>query len=358
MNSTLANGTTQAIATSVSNKRKPNVAKSLLDSSVSFMIRAINTHNIVNETHRYEKVILDIITAWEKAMKAFLHRHRVRLKRADGWSITFTECLSKTTEKLGISFLKARQNLQVLYTYRNEAQHFFGESWDAVLYGLVAESVKCYKRFIENDCGHRFLLSQDLLIMPLGFQQPITPQDFLTNLSASRNASQEVKKFLKQISDAGAALQSQGIQDSVLVQFHVALINVKNVTNADVVVGVDNSRPQEATMTVLRPVQGQIQITNSLNAQIVRLSEQEMMDAGWNLTWKKDIMPFIKKSIPHQKINAAFQLKWKEIKADTTICYTRKLHPGNPKSVTTELFNDLVYQRLLDTFPPPESTDE
>ncbi|QNF31223.1 hypothetical protein HUW51_00255 (plasmid) [Adhaeribacter swui] len=364
MNSALPSGTTQTITTSqsvltpTSNKRKPNIAKSLLDSSISFMVRAINTHNIVNESHRYEKVVLDIITAWEKAMKAFLHRNKVKLKKADGWSITFPDCLNKTSDKLGNSFLKARQSLPILYTYRNEAQHFFGESWDAVLFGLVAESVKSYKSFIENDCGHRFLLSQDLLIMPIGFQRPIMPQDFLTNLSASKSASREVKEFLKQISDAGAALQSQGIQDSVLVQFHVALINVKNVANADVIVGVDNSRPQEATMTVLRPVQGQIQITRNPNAQLVQLSEQEMVDAGWNLTWKKDIMPFIKKSLPHQKINDAFYLKWKEIKADSTICHIRKLHPGNPKSVKTELFNDLVYQRLLDAFPLLESNDE
>ena len=336
-------------------KRKPKIAKSLLESSVCFMIRAINTHNQVNETHRYEKVVLDIITAWEKAMKAYLHRQKVKLKKADGWSLTFNECLSKTIDKLGASFIAARQTLPVLYTYRNEAQHFFGESWDTVLFGLVAESIKQYKDFVENTCDHNFLSQQDLLLMPLGFQQPIMPQDFLTNLSASRGASKEVKDFLKQISDAGEVLQAQGVNDSILVQFHVALMNVNRVTNADVVVGVDNSRPQDATMTVLRPIQGQIQITKDPNAQRVQISELDLIGAGWNLTWKKDILPFLKTSLSHQKINTEFYSAWKLIKADTSVCIVRQLYPGNPKSPKTELFNDLVYQRLLDSFPPPEA---
>jgi len=349
------NVTGQANPTTTAVKRKPKIAKSLFESSVCFMIRAINTHNQVNEEHRYEKVILDIITAWEKAMKGYLHRQKVKLKQADGWSITFNECLSKTTARLGSSFQAARQTLPILYTYRNEAQHFFGESWDTVLFGLVAESIKQYKDFLENTCNYNFLPRQDLLIMPIGFQQPIMPQDFLTNLSASRGASKEVKDFLKQIADAGEALRREGINDSVLVQFHVALMNVTRVTNADFVVGVDNSRPQEATMTVLRPIQGQIQITNDPTAPRVQLAEQEFIDAGWNLTYKNDILPFMKYSLPHQKINAAFHAVWKTIKEDPTICIVRKLHPGNPKSPKTELFNDMVYQKLLDTFPPPSN---
>ncbi|MCC9168655.1 hypothetical protein LN893_17565 [Pontibacter sp. XAAS-A31] len=302
-------------------------------------------------------MILDVITAWEKAMKAYLHRKKIKLVKSDGWFITFNECLNKTALKVGAPFVAAQQSLPILYNYRNGAQHFYGESWDTVLFGLVAESVKQYRKFVEEQCNHCFLTTDDLLTMPIGFQRPVVPQDFLTDLSASRNATKEVKQFLKQVSDAGEILQSQGIQDSVLVQFHVALVNVNRVANADVVVGVDNSQAQAATMTVLRPIQGQIQITSDPTAQRVQISEQEAIDAGWNLTWKKDILPFLKTSLSHQKINNSFLEKWREIKSDPTICMKRKLYPGNPNSITTDLYNGLVFQRLLDEFPAPEAED-
>ncbi|RYG17576.1 MAG: hypothetical protein EOO07_10795, partial [Chitinophagaceae bacterium] len=300
-------------------KRKPGIAKALLKSSSVFMHSAINTHNQLNVELRYEQVSIDIITAWEKAMKAYLHKKKVKILLANGRTSDFFDCLKAVSKEIGSSFLAASKNLELLYQYRNNAQHFYAEEWDALLFGLATESITQYRKFLEDQCSYPFLKGRDLLIMPIGFNHPVKPEDFLSDQSATKNASKEVKAFLKQLSDAGATLQAQGNQDSVLVLFHIALENVKKTTDADLVVRVDNSNPKAAIMAVHRPINGEIKIVGHSTAQIVQLNEQELFDAGWNISYAQ-IKDFMRCSIPHQKMNSNFNKVMAKIKGDKTIC--------------------------------------
>ena len=65
----------------------------------------------------------------------------------------------------------------------------------------------------------------NLLLLPIGFTKPISPLDFISDQSAAKNCSGEVKAFLEFIRKSSESLQEQGIDESVIVNYSIAMVN-------------------------------------------------------------------------------------------------------------------------------------
>src|SRR5437868_6328677 len=108
-------------------KRKPPIAKNLLQNSISAMFSAIEIHNKPKISYRYETVVLLMLNAWELALKAYLYRYHkdFRLFYKDGKTKTFESCINSISSKLGNKIIPTTENLMVLYSYRNQVAHYY-----------------------------------------------------------------------------------------------------------------------------------------------------------------------------------------------------------------------------------------
>ncbi|MFC5271515.1 DUF3644 domain-containing protein [Adhaeribacter terreus] len=337
-------------------KRKSPVAKTLLNSAVAHMTAAIEIQNKPYFPHRYEIVSELAITAWEKALKSFLYRKHIKIFKSKTRTKEFKDCLLAVKNKLDSKFDATFENLNVLYDYRNEAIHFHGESFGPIIFAILTESVHQFAKFLQNQCSRNLFSEKDLGLMPIAYQRPFTPEDFLTPFSASQNASAEVRKFLKSIDEAAQRLNASGNKDSVLVQFKVVLQSVKNANLADLAVRVDNSNTEANTLKIVRELKGGIQITTNKNAALVKIDEVALMEAGFDLTYG-DIKKFVKTSLKHVKINSQFHALMKKLETDPNNCYQRPQNPFKPDGPKMKLYSDLIYQALINHYPEPDSQE-
>jgi len=54
--------------------RKPNIAKTLLNNSISAMFSAIEIHNKPNISYRYPTVTILILNSWELVLKSYIYK--------------------------------------------------------------------------------------------------------------------------------------------------------------------------------------------------------------------------------------------------------------------------------------------
>ncbi|PSR52167.1 hypothetical protein AHMF7605_00835 [Adhaeribacter arboris] len=175
--------------------RKYPIARSLLNSAIAHMTAAIEIQNKPYFSHRYEIVSALVITAWEKTLKSILYKKHFKIFKRNKRTIEFGDCLLAVKNQSDVKFDATYENLKLLYEYRNEAVHFYGESLDTIIFALLSESVHQFAKFLQNQFNRNLFSDKDLGLMPIAYQRPFTPEDFLTPFSASQNASVEVKKF-------------------------------------------------------------------------------------------------------------------------------------------------------------------
>lgn len=338
-------------------RRKPAFAKSLADSAIAFMGQAVNIQNATQVSHRHEKVAIAMATAWEKLLKAFLYRGNrksiyyafKKVKRGDikpkRRTLSLDDCLVEAQKILGSSFDPSKATIEQSGEYRNECIHFYGERLDAVLMPLFTQCCLYFSAFLKEQF-HRELFSElELAILPVAYQYPFVAGDFLTTHNASLEASQEVKDFLQGLTEAGQRLYDNGHTECILVQYHLALVSAKKTDDADLVVHVDNAASAEDTFRIERPVSGDIRLTSDKKAQVVRLSEEDLMQRGYTLTYNDLQTQTIKEGYKFDTDTKEFV---KKLKDDVSLCLVRQLNPMNKKSPVTYLFHVDSQTHLMD----------
>jgi hypothetical protein len=343
--------------TPATRRRKPSLAKSLIDSSIAFMEQAVNLQNATHVLHRHEKVAIAMATAWEKILKAFLYRvNRKSIyyppvkvlrgqKKPKRKTLSLDDCLVEVQKILGSSFEPSKLTIEQSGEYRNECIHLYGERLDAVLMPLFTQCCLYFGAFLKEHF-HRELFSElELAILPIAYQLPFVAKDFLTTHNASAGASQEVKDFLQGLVSAGQRLYDSGHTECILVQYHLALISVKKASEADSVVHVDNAAPAEDTFRVERPVNGDIRLTSDKKAQIVRMSEDELMNKGFALSHNDLKNQTMREGY---KFNSCVVSFINGMKDDASLCYIRKLNPRNDKSPVTYFYHTDTQTRLME----------
>ena len=224
-------------------KRKSPIAKSLLNNSISAMISTIEIHNKPEIKYRYETVVLLLLNSWELLLKSYLYKfhNKVKIFEKNGRTKPFENCLNIVSQKIGSEFNPTKENLEVLYDYRNQTAHFYIEEINPILYSLVSKSIIFYNQFILNNFNIDLAQSSDLILLPIGFKRPISPIDYISNESVNKNSSEEVKQFLRTIVDSTKRLNSQNIDETIFVEFRMNLTSVNRTKNADLIAGIDNS---------------------------------------------------------------------------------------------------------------------
>lgn len=338
-------------------RRKPSLTKSLTDSAVSFMNQAVNLQNATQVSHRHEQVAIAMATAWEKILKAFLYRANKKsifylsekVKRGEQKpkrkTLSLDDCLTEVQKLLGHSFEPSRVTIEQSGEYRNECIHLYGEKLDAVLMPLFTQCCLYFSTFLKEHFKRELFSELELAILPVAYQYPFIAKDFLTTHDASAEASQEVKDFLQGLTEAGQRLHENGHTECILIQYHLALLSTKKASDADLVVHVDNAAPAEDTFRIERPVSGDIRLTSDRKAQVVRISEDELMNKGYTLS-HQDLMNLIIKE--GYKFDNNVRDYIKTTKDDASLCYIRKLNPNSQKSAVTYFYHTDMQGRLIE----------
>jgi hypothetical protein len=233
-------------------KRKSPIAKNLINNSVSGMFSAIEIHNKPTIKYRYEMVVLLVLNSWELLLKGYLYKHHkdIKLFSKDGITKPFENCINIVNQKLGKEFNAINENLSVLYEYRNQVAHFYIEELDPIIFSLISKNILFYSEFLRKYFKIDLCQESDLILLPIGFKRPTSPIDYISTASFNEKSSPEVKAFLQTLIDATQRLNDNKIDETIFVDFKMNLINVNRVTNADLIAGIDNSRPNKLVFTV------------------------------------------------------------------------------------------------------------
>jgi len=252
-------------------KRKSPISKNLVKNSISGMFAAIEIHNKPAIKYRYETVVLLVLNSWELLIKGYIYKYhkKIKLFQRDGTTKPFESCVNIVTQKLGNDFDPIRENLTVLYDYRNQVAHFYISELDPIIFSLISKNLIFYSNFLRNQFKIDMSKESDLVLLPIGFKRPISPIDYISNASGNDKTSPEVKCFLQKLVESTKRLNDKEIDDTIFIDFRINLVNVNRIKNADLIAGIDNSRSNELNFSVNKEPKKVI-ISNS--GEKVRLS--------------------------------------------------------------------------------------
>jgi hypothetical protein len=344
------------------NNTNSDLSKALLANAKSAFLAAVEIHNKPIFPYRYEVSTLLAINAWELALKAYIARQlpSVKLIRPDGTAKPFPECLSCVSSALGRVFEAPRCNLETLYDYRNNVAHFYYQDLGVVVLGLLKSAVLFFVAFLEEHFEQRLDEETNLVLLPIGFQKPMSPIDFVSNRSASKNCSPGVKEFLRAIRKRSEHLLDQGIEDSIMVNYSLALINESRVKNADLVAAINNTSPQPSVITVHNIVDG-ASLTHNPAARQIRIAEESVFSSIFTETYD-DVLRTARERFSDFLQNPRFNGIMRRLKTDPNIKRTRLLNPKNPRGGGKDFYHKRIYDELAKHYaaakssPPPSDS--
>lgn len=255
------------------------LSRALKANARSAMFAAIEIHNKPIFKYRYEVCTLLMVNAWELALKSYIAKKlkTVRLIRRDGTTKPFLHCVACVASHLGKPFEPTKQNLEILYEYRNKVAHSYASELETVILGLLKSTVIFFSKFMEDQLGEKLYEAENLILLPIGFKKPVSPLDFLSNKSATEHSSNEVRSFLDSIKKSSEYLQKQGFEDSIIVNYSMALVAESRIKNADLTAAINNAAPQGTVMAVQNVISA-ANLTNDPSAKQLRLSEESIYE--------------------------------------------------------------------------------
>jgi hypothetical protein len=324
----------------------------LLGNAKSAMFAAVEIHNKPIFPFRYEVCTLLAVNAWELSLKAYIAKkvRSVNLLKRDGTAKPFPECIACVSSEIGKPFEPIRHNLEILYEYRNKIAHFYSEEMDVVVLGLLKASVLFFTEFIEEHFGEKLYEEAHLILLPIGFTKPVSPLDFISNQSALKRCSAEVKSFLQMIKKSSEELQSQGIDESVIVNYSIALVNESRIKNADLTAAINNSVPQGNTFAIHNII-ATPHLTNDPSAKQVRLSEESVFSNIFTETYA-DVLRTARERFADFLQNDRFNRIMRELKKNPSIKKTRLLNPKNPNGGGKDFYHKRIYDELATYYTP------
>jgi hypothetical protein len=262
----------------------------------------------------------------------------------DGTTKPFPECVACVASDLGKVFEPTRYNLEILYEYRNKVAHFYPDDLDIVVLGLLKCSVLFFTEFIETHFGDKIYEEVNLILLPIGFTKPVSPLDFISNRSAAKDCSEGVRTLLRMIAKSSEALQAQGINDSVVVNYSMALFNESRIKNADLIAAISNATPQESVL-VVHNVIARANFTTDPSAKQIRLSEESIFSTIFTETYG-DVLATCRKMFGDFSQNARFNTIMQELKKDPNLRKRRPLDPKTPDGCGKDFYNKRIYDQL------------
>ena len=264
------------------------IKESLLENSKSAIISCIEIHNKPIFSYRYEITSILLINSWELLLKAYIAEYHpeVRIIKKDGTTKTFEECVSFVSSQLSNNFRHIEENLLKIYDFRCNVIHFYKDKIDSILYSLIHKSVYFYNEFLKKHFNDDLSEETNLILLPIGFKPFASPIDFLTDKSLLKESSKAVHQFVKSLIETTEKLNEEGIEESIMTGFKVAVINENRVKNADIIAGITKD-PAEAKVFVNKIFTNGI--ANDKNAQKVQIDEESLFKTIFILTYSEMI---------------------------------------------------------------------
>jgi EC042_2821-lke REase/Protein of unknown function (DUF3644) len=341
------------MATAQSSKaagRRRKLSKALKSNARSAMFAAIEIHNKPIFKYRYEVCTLLVVNAWELALKSYIAKElkSVKLVKKDGTTKPFPECVACVASKLGKPFEPTKQNLEILYEYRNKIAHYYASELETVILGLLKSSVIFFSEFMEEQLGDKLYEADNLILLPIGFKKPVSPLDFLSNQSAAKRCSSEVKTFLESIKKSSENLQKQGFEDSIIVNYSMALVAESRIKNADLTAAINNAIPQ-GNIIAIQNVISSANLTNDPSAKKLRLSEESVYDNLFPHTYY-DVIDAAKKRFSNFHQNKQFNDIMRELKKNPNLARNRFLNPKNQAGTHQTFYSNLILDELAKSY--------
>ncbi len=260
------------------------IQKNLINNAISAYYAAVELHNKPNFGYRYETVSILLINAWELILKAYVRKHikgkqiyrknkATRKRETLPLKMIVEYCKEYLNGIEPNNFFKATsQNILKIEEFRDNAIHFYNESAEPILFALIAKNAYDFPRFVKSYFGKDILLQDSVHIMPIGFKLPFNPTDYFKKNYSHPSKSQEVRDFVNSLVSIIGTLQAEGIEESIVVGFNVALESTKHVRNSDFIAEI---APKGSVVDVSISTAKQIKLSEDKGAQPVFISSEE-----------------------------------------------------------------------------------
>jgi len=321
------------------------ITESLVEHSKSAIIGCVELHNKPVFRFRYEVCTILAINGWELILKAFIAEHNpeVKLIRKDGTSKSFEECVAFVSGKIGSDFRAVEENLNKLYEFRCHIIHFYKDNIGTILYSLLHKSIIFYNEFLQKHFNIDLAEETSLMLLPIGFKPFATPVDFLTKQSDLKESSNAVQTFIKSIIGSTEKLAQEGIEESILTGYNVAVFNENRIKNADIIAGITKNET-ESKLSVSN-VLGAIKVTNDDTAKKVSIEEETLFKTVYTQPYLA-IVKQAREMFSDFKQGAKFNRIMKEIKNNPALHRKRFLDVVNKTGVGKDYYNPEVLNEL------------
>ena len=338
-------------------RKKKMIQANLLKNSIAAYFAAVEIHNKPNIPYRYETVTLLMLNAWELALKAYIRKHIKgrSIFEANGHTIQFKTALAYVTEHINgqkpNSFTATKENLEAIEDYRNNIVHFYNESLEPYIFMLIAKSATNYVDFTKKFFGKDIKAEEGLFILPLGFKLPFLPQDFLSKKAATKLDSPKAKEFMDLIIQKTKSLQSQGIEDSIVVGFNIYLESLKTATNSDIIAAITSADKAEATVTQVKKVL----LTTDKGAPKIHVSDEAIM-AQYPLS-HQELVAKCREQIPGLKVNPRFYKILAPLRENPNLAFGRVNNPKSVKKQKTFFYREPIIEEIKNGWEQNEVSD-
>ncbi|MBN8568981.1 MAG: hypothetical protein J0M18_05080 [Ignavibacteria bacterium] len=256
------------------------IDKLLLNSKFS-QLAFIEIHNKPLFPFRYEVCTILNINSWELLLKAFILKYHsdVRIINNDWTTKPFDECLKFTNSILGKDFLISYENIGKIYEYRCNIIHFYQDNITSLLLPLLSKNILLYHDFLFKYFNINIAEEIDLILLPIGFNRPVSPMDFLSNKSELSKSSEAVQTFVKSIIKSTELVSKEGFEESILLSFKMGLVNESRYKNADFIASITNDE-DKVTIKVDNVI-GKFTLTENENEEgvkKVKIEEETLYD--------------------------------------------------------------------------------
>ncbi len=321
------------------------ITESLIENSKSAIISSVELHNKPVFNYRYEICTILTINGWELILKAYISENHpeVKLINKDGTTKPFEECVSFVSSQLGKPFRTIEENLKNIYEFRNHIIHFYKDHIGTILYSLLHKSTLLYNSFLKEHFNIDLAEETNLMLLPIGFKPFASPVDFLSKNSELSKSSNAIKTFVKNIIVSTERLTAEGVEDSILTEFNIAVINENRTKNADIIAGIskDGSQSKLTVSNVLETVK----ITDDETAKKLQIEEGTLFKTIYTLQYI-DVINKCKEIYSDFKQNSNFNKIMRSIKENPTFHKKRFLDVLNSKGAGKDYYTSAIFEEL------------
>lgn len=324
------------------------IQTNLVKNSISAFYSAVEIHNKPNISYRYETVIILLINSWELILKAYIRKYikSDMIFEDSGKTISFSKCLDIVHQYINKqegkkAFTSIKDNLFLLEVYRNNTVHFYNNQLSPIIFSLIAKCSVNYKNFIKKYFKPTLLNNQNLCILPIGFELPFKPIDFIKYSLSSSNLSVKSIEYANLVYSTICSLNDNGVEDSIILGFDIYLNNIKKIKNSDIIVAINN---QADTKVKIAKNYKFAKFTNDSNAPQIKLDDSAILK-NFPLS-HKEVASRCYERYKEFKQNGIFHNRMRDIKKNPSLYYERKLDPKNKRSQGKGYYSEMVFDEL------------